>query len=70
MDKIDIECFAQCSTPRRASKESRPFLLKRKNFQEPRESSIAGQGVARLDLGDHCLPRSETSGTAVGDGEL
>lgn len=54
-DKLDVECFAQCSSPRRASKESSPLLLKRKNFQEPRESFITGQGVAHLGLGDHRL---------------
>lgn len=50
LDKI--ECFAQCSSPRRASKESNPLLFKSKSFQEPRESYIAGQGVAHLGLGD------------------
>lgn len=53
--KVDVGCFVQCSSPKRASKESSPLLLRSKNFQKSKESSVAGQGVAHAGLGDHCL---------------
>lgn len=54
--KTDVECFAQCLAPRRASREGSPLslILRVRTSRSPGEAISLGMEVACLGLGDHC----------------
>lgn len=57
LSRVDVECFAPCLAPRRASKEGSPFLLtlRVRTSRSPEEGVLVGREVTCLGLGVHCL---------------
>lgn len=68
--KVDVGCFVQCSSPKRASKESSPSFLGVRTSRNPKQVLLLARGWPTQALGTIVYPCSETSRTAVRGGEL
>lgn len=53
--KVDVGCFVQCSSPKRASKESSPSFLGVRTSRNPKKVLLLARGWPTQALGDHRL---------------